>query len=56
LEFASAVDAVRCAVEMQSGMAERNEAVSPDKRIQFRIGINVGDIIIATEMTFSAMA
>jgi adenylate cyclase len=45
VEFASAVDAVRCAVEVQRGMAERNEAVPPDKRIEFRIGINVGDII-----------
>jgi TolB-like protein len=45
VEFASAVDAVRCAVDVQRGMAERNEAVPPEKRIQFRIGINVGDII-----------
>jgi class 3 adenylate cyclase/TolB-like protein len=45
VEFASAVDAVRCAVDVQRGMAERNEAVSPEKRIEFRIGINVGDII-----------
>jgi class 3 adenylate cyclase len=45
VEFASAVDAVRCAVDVQRGMAERNEAVPPDQRIQFRIGINVGDII-----------
>jgi class 3 adenylate cyclase/TolB-like protein len=45
VEFASAVDAVRCAVDIQRSMAERNEAVPPDKRIQFRIGINVGDII-----------
>jgi class 3 adenylate cyclase len=45
VEFASAVDAVRCAVEVQRGMAERNEAVPPEQRIEFRIGINVGDII-----------
>ena len=45
VEFASAVDAVRCAVEIQRGMAERNEAVAPEKRLEFRIGINVGDII-----------
>jgi adenylate cyclase len=45
VEFASAVDAVRCAVEIQRGMAERNEGVPPDKRLEFRIGINVGDII-----------
>ena len=45
VEFASAVDAVRCAVEIQRGMAERNEAVPSEQRIEFRIGINVGDII-----------
>jgi class 3 adenylate cyclase/TolB-like protein len=45
VEFASAVDAVRCAVDIQRSMAERNEAVPPNRRIQFRIGINVGDII-----------
>jgi class 3 adenylate cyclase/TolB-like protein len=45
VEFASAVDAVRCSVEIQRGMAERNEVVPPEKRIEFRIGINVGDII-----------
>ena len=46
LEFASVVDAVRCAVDVQRGMAERNAGVATDKRIEFRIGINVGDIII----------
>ena len=46
VEFASVVDAVRCAVEIQRGMAARNADVPPDKRIEFRIGINVGDIII----------
>jgi TolB-like protein/class 3 adenylate cyclase/Tfp pilus assembly protein PilF len=45
VEFASVVDAVRCAVEIQRGMGERNAGVSPDKRIEFRIGINLGDII-----------
>jgi tetratricopeptide (TPR) repeat protein/TolB-like protein len=45
-EFASVVDAVRCAVEVQRGMAERNAGVAPDRRLDFRIGINVGDIII----------
>ena len=45
-EFASAVDAVRCAMEIQRGMAESNAVVSEDRRIEFRIGINVGDIII----------
>jgi adenylate cyclase len=46
VEFASAVDAARCAVEVQSGMAEQNAGVPQDKRIEFRIGIHVGDIII----------
>jgi adenylate cyclase len=46
LEFASVVDAVRCAVDVQRGMAERNLGVPAEQQIQFRIGINVGDIII----------
>jgi TolB-like protein/class 3 adenylate cyclase len=46
VEFASAVDAVRCAVEIQRGMAEHNIDVPELKRIEFRIGIHVGDIII----------
>ena len=46
VEFVSVVDAVRCAVDIQRGMADRNTNVPIDKRIQFRIGINVGDIII----------
>jgi adenylate cyclase len=46
VEFASAVDAVRCAMEIQSGMAERNTTIVEDGRIEFRIGINVGDVII----------
>src|SRR5256884_3004854 len=46
VEFASAVDAVRCAMEIQSGMAERGAAIPEDRRIEFRIGINVGDVII----------
>ena len=46
LEFASVVDATRCAVEIQRGMSERNAAEPLDKRIELRIGIHVGDIII----------
>jgi TolB-like protein/class 3 adenylate cyclase len=45
LEFASVVDAVRCAVEVQREMAERNADVPPDRRIELRMGINLGDII-----------
>src|SRR5271156_140638 len=48
-EFASVVDAVRCAVEVQRGMAERNAAVPPEKRIAFRVGINLGDVIVESE-------
>ena len=48
VEFASVVDAVQCAVEVQRGMAERNARVPEDRRILFRIGINLGDIIIDT--------
>ena len=49
LEFPSVVDAVRCAVDVQRGMAQHNTDVPLDQRIQFRIGINVGDIIIDGE-------
>jgi len=45
VEFVSVVDAVRCAVDIQRGMGERNAAVPTDKRLEFRVGINVGDII-----------
>jgi TolB-like protein/class 3 adenylate cyclase len=44
-EFASVVDAVRCAIEVQAGMAERNAGIGNDRRLDFRIGINVGDIV-----------
>ena len=44
-EFDSVVDAVRCAVDVQRGMAERNSDVPPNDRIDFRIGINIGDVI-----------
>jgi adenylate cyclase len=46
VEFASAVDAVECAVEVQKGLSTRNESVSEDKRIEFRIGVNLGDVIV----------
>jgi adenylate cyclase len=46
VEFASVVDAVRCAVEVNEAMAKRNTDVPEEKRIEFRVGINVGDIII----------
>ena len=46
VEFASVVDAVRCAVDVQREMAERNAEVPAATRIEFRVGINLGDIII----------
>jgi len=45
LEFVSVIDAVRCAVDIQRGMAEHNAEVPAGRRIDFRMGINVGDII-----------
>src|SRR5215467_11816921 len=45
-EFASVVDGVRCAVEVQRCMAQRNAGVPEDKRLEFRIGINFGELII----------
>jgi TolB-like protein/class 3 adenylate cyclase len=51
-EFASVVDAVRCAVEVQRGMVARNADIAPDRRIEFRIGIHVGDIIIEDDDIF----
>jgi adenylate cyclase len=46
VEFASAVDAARCGIEIQRLIAERNAAIPEDRRIEFRIGINVGDVIV----------
>jgi adenylate cyclase len=46
VEFASVVDAVRCAVEVQQAMPERNTGAGADNRIEFRIGINLGDVIV----------
>ncbi len=45
VEFRSVVDAVRCAIEVQNAMVERNAGVAPDRRIEFRIGIHVGDVV-----------
>src|ERR1700746_3218116 len=44
-EFASVVDAVRCAIEVQGGMNERNEGLPPERRIAFRLGIQGGDVM-----------
>ena len=45
VEFRSVIDAVRCAIEVQSGMVERNAGLPPERRIEFRIGIHLGDIV-----------
>lgn len=45
-EFASVVDAVRCAVDIQRGMAERNKTVTQNRQLAFRIGLNLGDVIV----------
>jgi adenylate cyclase len=45
IEFRSVVDAVRCAIEVQSGMVERNAGLPPERRIEFRVGIHLGDVV-----------
>ena len=45
IEFRSVVDAVRCAIEIQNGLIERNAGVPEDRRIEFRVGIHVGDVV-----------
>src|SRR5499433_161047 len=46
VEFASVVDAVRCAAEVQRGMIDREPEVADERRIRFRVGINLGDVIV----------
>src|SRR5271170_5819891 len=45
VEFRSVVDAVRCAIEVQNGLIERNAGVQPERRIEFRVGIHLGDVV-----------
>src|SRR6202051_1546786 len=45
IEFRSVVDAVRCAIEVQNGMLERNAGVAEDRRIEFRVGVHLGDVV-----------
>src|SRR4030088_241585 len=45
VEFRSVVDAVRCAIEIQNAMVERNAGIPQDRRIEFRIGIHLGDVV-----------
>ena len=52
VEFSSVIDALRCATEVQGGMTKRNAAVPADLRIEWRIGINVGDIVVEDDDIF----
>ena len=45
VEFRSVVDAVRCAIDIQLGMAERNVGLPPEKRIEYRVGVHIGDVV-----------
>ena len=45
IEFRSVVDAVRCAIEVQNGMADRNSGLPPERRIEFRVGVHLGDVV-----------
>ena len=45
IEFRSVVDAVRCAIEVQNSMAIRNAGLPPDQRIEFRVGVHLGDVV-----------
>src|SRR5271168_5614074 len=45
IELRSVVDAVRCAIEVQHAMVERNAGVAPDKRIEIRVGVHLGDVV-----------
>ena len=52
VEFPSVVNAVRCAAEIQRGMRDRNVDLPQDRRIEFRIGVNLGDVIVEGEDIF----
>src|SRR6266480_3361226 len=52
VEFASVVDAVRCAAEVQRGMLDREPDIPDERRIRFRIGINLGDVIVENDDIF----
>jgi adenylate cyclase len=49
VEFSSVVDAVRCAIEIQRAMVDRNSETPDDKRINFRVGVNLGDVIVGND-------
>ena len=52
-EFASVIDALRCATEVQAGMVQRNAAVPAETRIEFRIGVHQGDVVIEDQIQLS---
>ena len=54
VEFASVIDALRCATAWQAGMVGRNTDIPADNRIEFRIGINIGDVVVERTVIFSA--
>jgi len=55
IEFVSVMDAVRCAIETQRGMARRNAGVPDDRHIEIRIGIHIGDIIVEEGVIFAPL-
>src|ERR1700758_3147515 len=55
IEFRSVVDAVNCAIEVQRAMVERNAEVAPDRRIEFRIGIHLGDVVEESDGDLTAL-
>jgi adenylate cyclase len=56
IEFNSVVDAVRCAIEVQKGMVERNAGLPPERRIEFRIGVHLGDVMVEGDAKTSLSA
>src|SRR5580700_9989008 len=51
-EFASVVEAVTCAVEIQSGLKAQNASIAPERRMEFRIGVNLGDVMVEGEQIY----
>jgi len=56
IEFRSVVDAVRCAIEVQNGMVERNAGLPPERRIELRVGIHLGDVVEESDGDLMGMA
>jgi adenylate cyclase len=56
IEFRSVVDAVRCAIEVQNGLIERNAGLPPERRIEFRVGIHLSDVVEESDGDLMAMA